>query len=120
MGVKFTDRIQESQKLKKALSQKEPSFVVVYGRRRLGKSTLLKRVLKKSDVYFMADNSEESMQKRLLALAIAAQYKNFDSVVYPDWESLFRAFNYRCTKGTTLCLDEFPYLVKSCRPFYKN
>ena len=74
--MKFTDRIQESQRLKKALSQKEPSFVVVYGRRRLGKSTLLKRVLKKSDVYFVADNSEESMQKRLLALAIAAQYKN--------------------------------------------
>lgn len=114
MVMKFTDRIQESQRLKKALSQKEPSFVVVYGRRRLGKSTLLKRVLKKSDVYFVADNSEDSMQKRLLALAIAAQYKNFDSVVYPDWESLFRAFNYRCTKGTTLCLDEFPYLVKSC------
>ena len=68
--MKFTDRIQESQRLKKALSQKEPSFVVVYGRRRLGKSTLLKRVLKKSDVYFMADNSEESMQKRLLAVPL--------------------------------------------------
>ena len=47
-------------------------------------------------------------------MAIAVRYEGYDSVTYPDWESLFRAFNYRCAKGSTLCLDEFPYLVKSC------
>ena len=114
MGMKFLDRIEETKILTRALSQKELSFIVVYGRRRLGKSTLLKRVLKKDDIYFMADRSEESTQKRFLAMAIATKYEGFDAVVYPDWESLFRTFNQRCDKGTTLCLDEFPYLVKSC------
>ena len=112
--MEFLDREEESKRLKKELSRKGVSFVVVYGRRRLGKSTLLKRVLKPTDVYFMADRSEETAQRRFLAMAIASQYEGFDSVVYPDWESFLRAFNYRCVKGSTLCLDEFPYLVKSC------
>ena len=112
--MEFLDREEESKRLKAELSRKGASFVVVYGRRRLGKSTLLKRVLKENDIYFMADRSEESAQRRFLAMAIAVRYEGFDSVAYPDWESLFRAFNYRCAKGSTLCLDEFPYLVKSC------
>jgi AAA+ ATPase superfamily predicted ATPase len=37
----------------------------------------------------------------------------FDKVIYPDWETLFETFNLRLTKKITLCLDEFPYLVKS-------
>ena len=112
--MEFLDREEESKRLKAELSRKGASFVVVYGRRRLGKSTLLKRVLKENDIYFIADRSEESAQRRFLAMAIAVRYEGFDSVAYPDWESLFRAFNYRCAKGSTLCLDEFPYLVKSC------
>ena len=111
--MEFLDREEESKRLKAELSRKGASFIVVYGRRRLGKSTLLKRVLKENDIYFMADRSEESAQRRFLAMAIAVRYEGFDSVTYPDWESLFRAFNYRCAKGSTLCLDEFPYLVKS-------
>ena len=63
-----------------------------------------------------------SVSRRFLTMAIAVRYEGFDSVTYPDWESLFRAFNYRCAKGSTLCLDEFPYLVKSCEmlPSTKN
>lgn len=33
-------------------------------------------------------------------------------MTYPDWESIFRAVNYRTGKRFTLCLDEFPYLVE--------
>ena len=70
--MEFLDREEESKRLKVELSRKRASFVVVYGRRRLGKSTLLKRVLKENDIYFMADRSEESAQRRFLAMAIAA------------------------------------------------
>ena len=40
--MEFLDREEESKRLKAELSRKGASFVVVYGRRRLGKSTLLK------------------------------------------------------------------------------
>ena len=84
----------------------------MYGRRRLGKSTLIKRVLSENDVYFLADRSEGQHQRILLAKVIAQVFPDFDKLTYPDWESMFRAVNYRTDKRFTLCLDEFPYLVE--------
>lgn len=110
--MKFVDRIDETARLKDALSRDKSSLVVVYGRRRLGKSTLIKRVLKETDVYYLADRSEAQHQRALLAKVIAQVFPDFERLAYPDWESLLRAVNYRTESRFTLCLDEFPYLVE--------
>ena len=110
--MKFVDRIDEAARLKDALVREKSSLVVMYGRRRLGKSTLIKRVLSDNDVYFLADRSEGQHQRALLAKVIAQVFPDFDKLTYPDWESMFRAVNYRTDKRFTLCLDEFPYLVE--------
>ena len=110
--MNFVDRIEEIARLTNALSKEKSSLVVVYGRRRLGKSTLIKRVLSDSDVYFLADRSEGEHQRTLLAKVVAQIFPDFEKLTYPDWESLFRAVNYRTEKRFTLCLDEFPYLVE--------
>ena len=110
--MKFVDRIEETARLRDDLSREKSSLVVVYGRRRLGKSTLIKRVLSDRDVYFLADRSEGQHQRTLLAKVIAQVFSDFDKLTYPDWESMFRAVNYRAEKRFTLCLDEFPYLVE--------
>jgi len=110
--MKFVDRIDETARLKDALARERSSLVVMYGRRRLGKSTLIKRVLSDNDVYFLADRSEGHHQRTLLAKVIAQVFPDFDKLTYPDWESIFRAVNYRTDKRFTLCLDEFPYLVE--------
>ncbi len=47
-----------------------------------------------------------------LQKVIAQVFPDFDKLTYPDWESIFRAVNYRTDKRFTLCLDEFPYLVE--------
>lgn len=110
--MKFVDRIDETTRLKDALSREKSSLVVLYGRRRLGKSTLIKRVLSDNDIYFLADRSEGQHQRTLLAKVIAQVFPDFDKVSYPDWESMLGAVNYRTAKRFTLCLDEFPYLVE--------
>ena len=110
--MNFVDRIEETARLRDALSREKFSLVVVYGRRRLGKSTLIKRGLSDSDVYFLSDRSEGQHQRILLAKVVAQVFPDFDKLTYPDWESLFRAVNYRTDKRFTLCLDEFPYLVE--------
>ena len=112
LNMNFVDRIEETARLRDALSREKSSLVVVYGRRRLGKSTLIKRVLSDSDVYFLADRSEGQHQRTLLAKVVAQVFPDFDKLTYPDWESLFRAVNYRTDKRFTLCLDEFPYLLE--------
>lgn len=102
------------ERLTKAIASDESQLIVIYGRRRIGKSTLVRRVLSADkDVYFQADETQTANQLYLLAKAIAAVVPGFDRVNYPDWMALLEAFNYRVTKRITLCLDEFPYLVKS-------
>ena len=110
--MKFVDRIKETERLKNALSHEKSSLVVIYGHRRLGKSTLIKRVLSENDVYFLADRSEGTHQRSLLAKVIAEKFPDFDKVEYPDWESIFRSLNYRAEGRITLCLDEFPYMAE--------
>ena len=70
--MEFVDRIDEQRRLHQAMHGENPSgLVVVYGRRRLRKSTLIKRVFQEDDVYFMADNSDANQQRRLLAKALS-------------------------------------------------
>lgn len=111
--MEFVDRIDEQRRLHQALHGENPSeLVVVYGRRRLGKSTLIKRVFQEDDVYFMADNSDANQQRRLLAKALSYKFEGFDKVEYPDWETLFLQLNVRTEKHFSLCIDEFPFIVK--------
>jgi Predicted ATPase (AAA+ superfamily) len=110
--MKFVDRIDETARLKDVLSRDKSSLVVVYGRRRLGKSSLIKRVLSNNDIYFLADRSEGQHQRILLAKVIAQIFPDFDKLTYPDWEAMLYAVNYRANERFTLCLDEFPYLVE--------
>lgn len=111
--MEFVDRIEEQKRLQKALNGEKSAFVVVYGRRRLGKSTLIKKVLTSNDVYYMADQTERAHQISLLAKEIGMVIPDFDKVVYPDWEAILTALNHRTQERFSLCLDEFPYLVKS-------
>ncbi|MDR0763678.1 MAG: ATP-binding protein [Bacteroidales bacterium] len=109
----FVDRISEQARIKKALSRKGISFLVIYGRRRCGKSRLIKQVLSANDVYFMADQSEAIQQRTLLARVISNIIPGFDKITYPDWDILFENLNARLRRKMTLCLDQFPYLVKN-------
>ena len=111
--MKFVDRIEEQKRLFAALNSESPSFVVVYGRRRLGKSTLIKKMLSSVDVYYMSDQTERSHQIETLAKEIGLRIEGFERVVYPDWSALFEALSFRKQERFTLCIDEFPYLAKS-------
>lgn len=113
--MKFVDRIHEMKRMHNALEAKQPQLVVVYGRRRVGKSTLIRRVLHEGeDVYFQADETQMVNQLQLLAKTVAGVFAGFDHIQYLDWYSLLETLNFRTAKKFTLCLDEFPYLVKSC------
>ena len=72
-----------------------PTFTAMYGRRRLGKYSLITRVITDNDVYYLADESESSAQRILLSKVVAQKFDGFDKVTYPDWETLFRSINYR-------------------------
>lgn len=111
--MEFVNRFEEKARIQKMLAAEKPSFIVVYGRRRCGKSTLLKQVLRPKDIFFMADQTESAYQLQLFAQQIAVQYPDFDQVKYPNWEVLLNNLNRQLTQRICIVLDEFPYLVKS-------
>lgn len=111
----FVDREKDKNRLQSALKRADCQFIVVYGRRRIGKSSLIKNVLRADrDLYFLSDQTSEQNQRQLFAGVIATYIEGFDKLQYPDWETLLRAMNNQLKGRLTICLDEFPYMVKSC------
>ncbi|MDE5976660.1 MAG: ATP-binding protein, partial [Muribaculaceae bacterium] len=110
--MEFIDRKKEINRLTRALNSGKKRFLVMYGRRRLGKSTLIKKVLTETDVYFEADLNEPLIEMQLLVNTIRMVYPAFADAKYESWDTLLMHFNAICDDNSTLCLDEFPYLVK--------
>ncbi|KPA09646.1 ATP-binding protein [Candidatus Magnetomorum sp. HK-1] len=113
MRLPFLNRDKDINRLKTALNSKTFSFIVIYGRRRCGKSRLLQHISGKNDLYFLADQNVKQLQIESLSQEIAKYIKNFDQAIYPSWESLLSTLNERAIPGMCLILDEFPYLVQS-------
>ncbi len=84
--MEFLNRTREKQVLARSISGESGSLVVIWGRRRCGKSTLVRNVLKSTDIYFMAQQTDETIQREQLASAIGEKIYGFDMMVYPTWE----------------------------------
>ncbi len=112
MRLEFLNRTREVDRLTRALVAEEPGFIVVFGRRRCGKSTLLQQVMRPGDIYYAADLREASLQLPALAGEVARSIPGFAEVDYPSWPALLRTLDARADRGTCLVLDEFSYLVQ--------
>lgn len=113
---KLIDRGAELERINAALKREDTQFIVIYGRRRIGKSTLIKHIVneRQKAIFFLSDTSAESVQRAAFSKVVASVIDGFDEVIYPDWESLFRSLNNQLPERVLVCLDEFPYLTKSC------
>lgn len=109
----FVNRKIEISRLQKVLNQETAQLVVLYGRRRCGKSTLLKRIMDQTGVYFSADMRETPLQIKAFSERIEKEVPGFSVPVYPGWDSVFRSLDRSLKSRITVCIDEFPYLVKN-------
>lgn len=110
----FLDRIEERRRLESFLSAGSGGVACLYGRRRCGKTRLLRETLRNRPeaVLFVADQSAPPLQRKRLAADLTAAVPGFDRVEYPDWGSLLDRWLSDSPGGAVLVLDEFPYLVK--------
>lgn len=113
--MKFIGRKAELVKLN-AEYEHGSSFVVIYGRRRVGKTTLIKEFLRqKTAFYFLATEELESQSMKRLAGVVARTTRNslLQKAAFTDWLDLFQVIaDYEPDKKKVLVIDEFPYLVK--------
>ena len=87
--MQFVDRLDELERLTRLARSRDAGLVVVFGRRRVGKTRLLLEWVKKQQgIYWVADQSAETLQRRYLAGTVAGTFAGFDEVEYPDWSGL--------------------------------
>ena len=101
MSKKFVDRFSEKEKLEKEYKKKGSSFVVLYGRRRLGKTTLIKEFIKdKNALFFMASEELESQNIDKLKELVADFCDNnmLRNAKITNWEDLYETFINHNTK----------------------
>ena len=69
----FIDRKDYLERINNALGREKPQFIVIYGRRRIGKSKLIKEILdwQRKDIYFLSDQTNEANQRMLFAKTAA-------------------------------------------------
>ena len=102
--MKFINRKKELKAIKEKLDGPGLDFYVIYGRRRIGKTTLsLACVKEKEFVYYLA--TEENNLKKLKEVASRVEPR----IKYVE-ENLEAIFNF--LKDKIIIIDEFPNLVK--------
>ncbi|MCP1662327.1 MAG: ATP-binding protein [Methanocalculus sp. MSAO_Arc1] len=116
----FVDRNDELRFLLDRYHSQNPECIIIYGRRRVGKTTLLAQFLKKArGFYFLA--SEEGTALNISDFAhYAGEYlqdPDFERGSYPDWKAVFQALishrRFAPSDGgkVVIVIDEFPYLI---------
>lgn len=120
---KFVNREDELKFLESRYQSNSPEFIVIYGRRRVGKTELMLKFLEnKNGVYFLA--SKEGDRQNIKDFSQTAgrvlNDEYFGQIEFPDWFTLFESvFKHRKFRELAeknkfiLIIDEFPYLIHS-------
>ena len=118
--MNFIDREKELETLNKEY-KKDNSFVILYGRRRVGKTTLIKEFIKDKKVfYFFADKQNENLQIERFKNQVSEYFKDefLKKIEIKDWDIVF---DYLLTKISNekfiLVIDEFQYLCMINKDF---
>jgi AAA+ ATPase superfamily predicted ATPase len=109
----FVDRDAERAELRELLARGRPQLALLYGRRRVGKTHLLKHIWPaRTTFHFTAANTTPEQNRRQL-IADAAEWGG-DSLReedYPNWRTVFRMLmEFKAPEPLVIILDEFQYL----------
>ena len=119
--MKFVDRQRELRELNQLLASKRGQFAVIYGRRRVGKTTLLLHWARQRNapmIYWMARREPAAALRQSLARAIWQWAYPDEALVeppiFPSWEQLFAQLGRMVAdQQVIIILDEFSYAVES-------
>lgn len=123
----FINREEELGFLEKEYNREGSSLVVLYGRRRVGKTALAAEFAKEKDmVYFLASEENETQNRVVFKNIIAEQTGNelLMSANVDNWDMIFKAWlntpggsGAASDKKKLMIIDEFQYLGKANNAF---
>ena len=114
--MKFIGRIEELKKLSKIINSENFTAALIFGRRRVGKSELVKYSLKENkELKIYYECKEVSEKSNVQGLSdILSEELNLPQLKFEDIESILKyVFKLSITKKMILVLDEYSYLKKT-------
>jgi AAA+ ATPase superfamily predicted ATPase len=107
----FVDREAYLDELTARYDRDDADLIVIYGRRRLGKSALIRESIEDRDdaVYWQATQETPDAQLTNFVAVASDVYPDIEDT-RPDWEALLRVLG---DLDAVVVIDEFPYLVES-------
>ena len=114
--MKFIGRIEELKKLSKIINSENFTATLIFGRRRVGKSELVKYSLKENkELKIYYECKEVSEKSNVQGLSdILSEELNLPQLKFEDIESILKyIFKLSITKKMILVLDEYSYLKKT-------
>jgi uncharacterized protein len=107
------NRDQELDRLNRLLHKGRPQLVLMYGRRRVGKTHLLARAWRDSRSFYFTASETTPEQNRKALLAAFAEWSGEPIHLedYPTWRSIFRLLlDHASPEPLAVTIDEFQYL----------
>ena len=114
---RFINRDRELAALNEQYYSGNPSLITLYGRRRIGKTTLIKEFIKdKRALYFLANEENETVSMKSFAYTLSdytgQQY--LKNATFENWKDLFEIFlKHDQDEKKLLIIDELPYMVNA-------
>ena len=117
---KFINRHEELSFLENEYKREGSSLVVLYGRRRVGKTSLTAEFIKdKAGVYYLATEENET-QNRITFKNIIAEHTGNEllmSANVDNWDVIFKTWLGNSDEKKLMVIDEFQYLGKANNAF---
>ena len=115
--VKFVDREAEIKTLQSEYQRGGSALVILYGRRRVGKTTLITEFIKDKKALFFLASEESENQNRMAFKDKAAEFINSDLLKDADvksWDVIFKAvMDTHFESKPVIVIDEFQYIGRS-------
>lgn len=111
----FIGREKEMNHLLQTFNQPTFEFGIIHGRRRVGKTTLIKEVIKgRNAIYFLAQQANMQMNLEIFSKHYG-EYKGLGQITYNSFYDLFKSIFE--SRDLIVVIDEFTYLTESDRSF---
>ncbi|MDW7760045.1 MAG: ATP-binding protein [Acidobacteriota bacterium] len=113
--MEFINRETELAFLEGCWREESAGLVVLWGKRRVGKTELVKRFVEgKPHIYFLAETTGPKEQLLRFSRAVGRFFSEplLETRGFTDWEEIF-VYLRKKNRRIVLAVDEFPYLIQS-------
>ena len=111
----FIGRKFELKELENIYTSNKFELVVIYGRRRIGKTTLIQEFCeKKKTVFYVASQTSHEENLRLFVKAyFDSIYPDMPAPSFNDYDEFFTFISKHSNERVIIVIDEYPYLAES-------